>query len=95
MSKSSDKVGAIIDKFYAMHNCNEGDTRLLIKDYQIDGIRSFQIIYAVKDSLEFALAGILYDYEGPVVMEYNSPGEVKDYDDDRDEREKNIDKVVM
>lgn len=93
MSKPSEQIGAIIDKFYRKFRCDENSSTISIKDYEIDQIRSFQIIIAQKGSLEIALAGILYDYNETVVREYMSPGEVMEYEDDRDESEK--DKVLM
>lgn len=94
-SKPSKQIGDIIDKFHKEFNCDENNSSITIRDYQIDEIRSFQVIIGHKDSLEIHLAGVLYDYNETTVKEYMSPGEAKEYDDDRDESEKNTDKVVM
>ncbi len=93
MATPSEQVGAIIDKFYREFRCDADSSGITIRDYQIDSIRSFQVIIGHKDSLEIALAGVLYDYNETIVREYMSPGEEKEYDDDREEGEKN--KAIM
>ena len=93
MTKPSKQIGAIVDKFYRKYRCDENTSSIAIRDYEIDQIRSFQIIVAQKGSMEITLAGILFDYNETVVREYFSPGEVMEYEDDRDESEK--DKILM
>ena len=94
MATPSEQVGAIIDRFYREFRCDADSSSITIRDYQIDSIRSFQVIIGYKDSLEIALAGVLYDYNETIVREYMSPGEEeKEYEDGRDESEK--DKVLM
>jgi hypothetical protein len=93
VKKPSEQIGAIIDKFYRKFRCDADSSSISIRDYEIDQVRSFQLIVAQKGSLEITLAGILFDYNETVIREYFSPGEVMEYEDDRDESEK--DKFLM